>query len=78
MSLLKVDGKIYTVEPHAFLLVNDLAPRPPPPPSVNCKKDNITTLTWFGKSTLITGAANRKISKKEKCSEQAAAPGLFG
>ncbi len=32
----------------------------------------------FGKSTIITGAANRKIFKKEKCSEQLAAPHLLG
>jgi hypothetical protein len=30
------------------------------------------------KSTIITGAANRKIFKKEKCSEQLAAPHLLG
>jgi hypothetical protein len=32
----------------------------------------------FGKSTIITGAANRKIFKKEECSEQLAAPHLLG
>jgi hypothetical protein len=48
------------IEPHTFLMVNDLASRPPPPPSVSCKNDKITTLTWFEKSTLNTGAANRK------------------
>jgi hypothetical protein len=32
----------------------------------------------FGKSTIITGAANRKIFKKEKCSKQLAAPHLLG
>jgi hypothetical protein len=26
-----------------------------------CKKDNIATVTWFGKSTIILVAANRKI-----------------
>jgi hypothetical protein len=34
--------------------------------------------TWFGKSTIIIGAANKKIFKKEKCSSQIAAPCLFG
>jgi hypothetical protein len=32
----------------------------------------------FGKSTLITGTANRKIFKKEKCGEQLVAPHLLG
>jgi hypothetical protein len=32
----------------------------------------------FGKSTIITGAANRKIYKKEKCGNQIAAQHLLG
>ncbi len=44
------------------------------------KGDEITGLdgTWFGISTIIIGAANRKIFQKDKCGEQLAAPRLFG
>jgi hypothetical protein len=70
------------IEPHAYLLVNDLAPLPPPPPSISCEKDDITTFTWFRKSTVqnMTGAANRKnvLKGEVRRTVTVAAPGLFG
>ncbi len=56
-------------------MATDLAPHPPPLPSVKVRiNENQVHL----KSTIIIGAANIKNFKKEKCRQRFAAPCLLG